>query len=320
MSKRPFVFGISHSTGRRIPIAKLAEVEGVPPATIASLQSRGLCFYRDESRSVHEVLFEVASSSLAKAGCVVADIDCVVMVNSPVDEEQLLKTLSIAGFERAWLLGLGYQDCGGSEAAMRIASDLILGGSRAQRILVVLYGKVAQDKDRIGWGGETIFSDGASAFVVSAAESGLEILSSEVLTNPKLPWFREIGPQAKYFEECLASMSGVAKRALRLAGIDISNVSRVFATNGSTVYHGIIASALGISTSKIHTEDMAEFGHVFSSDGLIGLSNHLAASGILPGQYFMLVSWSPTVFGASILRHSQGIAVNPPDSEAERVF
>jgi 3-oxoacyl-[acyl-carrier-protein] synthase III len=303
-SNKAVVLGMSYTVGARVPLAALPDIEQAAPEAIASLQARGLHYFRDEARSMHEVLLAVASSSLESAGCVVSDIDGILMVNSPLNEELLVKTLSLTGFERTWLLGLSFQDCGGCEAAMRVAGDLVRGAGRMRRLLVVLYGKVPKGESRIGWGGETVFSDGAAACVVSCQGNGLEIVSSEVRTNPKLPWIREVGSQARYFEESLASMAAVSSQALRLAGIAVSAISRVFATNGSSVYHGIIASAIGVPPERIHTQDMADLGHVFSCDGLIGLQNYISARGAQSGEYFMLVSWSPFVFGATVLRQT----------------
>lgn len=294
--------GMSYTVGARVPIATLPELEGAAPEVITSLLARGLQSFCAETRSMHEVLFTVASSSLEAAGCAVPDIDAILMVNSPVNEALLFKTLNLTGFQRPWLLGLNFQDCGGCEAAMRVAGDLVARAGGMQRVLVVLYGKIPEGQSRIGWGGETVFSDGAAACVVSSEGSGLEIISSEVLTNPKLAWIREAGSHTRYFEESLTSMAAIARKALQRAGIDISAISRVFATNGSSVYHGIIASALGVPLERIHADDMADLGHVFSCDGLIGLQTYISAHGAQSGEYFMLISWSPFVFGATVLR------------------
>lgn len=302
--RNPVATGLSYTVGAQVPITVLPEREGAAPEVIASLLARGLQSFCAETRSIHEVLFTVVSSSLEAVGCAVLDIDAILMVNSPVKEELLLKTLNLTGFQGPWLLGLSFQDCGGCEAAMRVASDLVARAGGMRRVLVVLYGKISEGQSRIGWGGETVFSDGAAACVVSSEGSGLEIISSEVVTNPKLPWIREVGSHARYFEESLASVAAVAHKALRRAGVDISAISRVFATNGSSVYHGIIASALDVSLERIHADNMADLGHVFSCDGLIGLQSYISAHGARPGEYFMLVSWSPFVFGATVLRQT----------------
>lgn len=299
----PTLSGISYTVGRARPLTDLARTEQAPPAVLAALQARGLSNFCDEQRPVSEILWETASASLAAAAVDVAEIDGIVFVNSPIEEKQLIRSLNEAGFHRAWLLGLNYQDCGGSEAALRVASDLVAGAGRTRRVLVFLYGRVGPGESRIGWEGETVFSDGALACVVSAASpdtGGYAIAASEVMTNPRLARYREQGAQqARYLEECLSTLRSVSAGALGAAGIVMADVERIYATNGNRSYHNIIASTLGVRAARLETQALVRYGHVFSCDGLIGLAD---GAGCQSGQHVMLLSWSPWVMGVSILR------------------
>lgn len=301
----PTLSGVSYTVGRARPLTELARTEQAPPAVVAALQARGLSHFCDEQRPVSEILWETASASLTAAAIDVAEIDGIVFVNSPIEEKQLIRSLNEAGFNHAWLLGLNYQDCGGSEAALRVASDLVTGAGRTRRVLVFLYGRVSPGESRIGWEGETVFSDGALAYVVSAPaaspdKAGYAIVASEVMTNPRLARYREQGAQqARYLEECLSTLKSVSASALGAAQIGMAEVERIYATNGNRSYHNIIASALGVRAAKVETQALAKYGHVFSCDGLIGLAD---GAGCQSGQHVMLLSWSPWVMGVSILR------------------
>jgi hypothetical protein len=190
-----------------------------------------------------------------------------------------------------------------AEAALRLATDLVAGDGRSERVLVLLYGKVLPGEGRIGWHGETVFSDAAAACVVSRASTdGFEVLASEVLTSPKLLWLRDVGAHKQYLEQCLASLGTVTRNAMRRAGIVLDDVECAFATNGSRSYHNIIASAVGLPVKRVYASDLPLFGHLFSCDGFVGLTNYMSANECSSGACYLLVSWSPYVVAASVLR------------------
>jgi hypothetical protein len=296
------VSGITYSVGKPRNISELVASEGADSKIVTMLEARGLQRFCEEARPMDEVLWEVASVSLESSGNTVRDVDGILIVNSPINEEVLVKTLNIAGFERAWLLGLSFQDCCGAEGALRLAGDLVQGTGRSKNLLILLYGKVGLDEKRVGWNGETVFSDGAAACVVSSRGAGFQILASEVLTSPKLLWLRDVGAHKQYLEQCLSSLSSVCNQALRNAGIGADQVECVFATNGSRSYHNIIATAVGVPNNKIYSGDLPALGHVFSCDGLIGLKNYTSQQECRSGECYMLVSWSPYVMSAAVLR------------------
>jgi 3-oxoacyl-[acyl-carrier-protein] synthase III len=242
-----------------------------------------------------------ASETFRRAAKSPRTVDSVVGVTSPVDANQLLGSLHDIGVGRALILGLAFQQCSGTAAALRLAADLIAGGRRD--VLVVQCGRCLPD-ERIDRRRRLVFSDAAASCVVSSEDGELEILSSESATDPGLAAAHDL---AEYGQRDVMRaarlLRGVLDDAMKSAGVTMPEVRAVFCATGNTDSLIFMSEAAGLPKDAVHRSGLARHGHVLGCDGLIGLVDYADEQPLSVGDCLLLYSWSSCVVGATVLRY-----------------
>ena len=307
----PRISGLAYSVGAVRSIDELGAVDRIDDSTIQSLRSRGLQNFCVDRRSLPEMCVGVALDSLEKTSLNASAIGAIVFASSnpgwtAEDELNLLRVFDQVGFSRARIIGLSMQGCSGCASALRVASDLIKSTGRVETVLVILVGRTTEGASRLGPHQATVFSDGAASCIMSVNFGALEFIASETMTDISLvrPTVTPLGVQ-RHLWAGLIGLKEVSEFVLNTAGIQPREVTALFGMNGSAVYLDVIAEATGIPPERVFRDDVAKYGHVYSCDNLISLTNYLDEREAVDGEYYLLCSWSPYVRGAVILRHDR---------------
>jgi 3-oxoacyl-[acyl-carrier-protein] synthase III len=304
-----FVSGIAYTVGSRRAIEVLAEAEGVSAETIVSLRKNGLEALREDERTIPDMCMASARETLQDA-CLSPDrIGTIVLASSnsdalvsDEDETELFAALHAAGFVRARIIGLTLQSCSASGDALAIASDIAAG--TPDGVLVIVFAQ-RKKMSRLGLQGNVVFSDGAVSCIVSTKPGGFAIRATESVTHTRLGALGRSGGMAQ-FQGGVIELGAISRRVFAAAGIRPADTRAFFGTNAGIYHLKLMAQAAGVPLDRVYFGDIAGIGHVHSCDGLISLKNYAARQPIASGDCFMLLSWSPHVFCASILEYLGG--------------
>jgi 3-oxoacyl-[acyl-carrier-protein] synthase-3 len=306
--RRPLLSGISYSLGEVHSLDMLRETEGVGAEVLTSLRARGLAHFCDDPRDAHHLCMESVVETLRKTGRAAASIDAIVVANSYAEwslpeETALLSALHAAGFLRVPIVGVNFQGCSAGNTALKIAGGLVAPPSDTKHVLVVVFGKRKKTTSRLTPDANILFSDGAVSCLVSSEGGTFEMLAARTMTNTGLA-ATQWGPGnfLKCFQAGTEEIRAITRDVYRDAGITANDVRMLFGTNGSSVYLNVIGAMAGIPMSRVYQADMAKFGHLHACDNLIGLENFGREHPPVAGEHYLLVSWTPHVFGASVLR------------------
>jgi 3-oxoacyl-[acyl-carrier-protein] synthase-3 len=308
----PMLRGLAYATGSAHAIDDLAEREGAMPETIAALRSRGLERYC-ESTSLAAMCLQSIAETLESSALSPEQIDAIVFANSSADwdeadEMAMNSAFHESGFGTTTIVGVMMQGCSASSTALRVAVNLIGEGSGVENVLIVLAGRVRASASRVPPGGATVFSDGAASCVVSSEYGDFAILANDNCSNTYLA--ATLDPQStkfgRYVEAGFHDLSEIARRTLKKAGVPAADVRALFGTNGSSLYPDWMAAAAQLPAANAYRSDIARFAHVHSCDNFISLKNCMEHTAFAAGDHVMLMSWSPFVLSASVLRYLAG--------------
>ena len=154
---------------------------------------------------------------------------------------------------------------------------------------------------RLGPQGNLIFSDGAVSCLVSTKPGDFEILATESITNTHLGSLGRAGSMAQ-FQGGVRELAEVSKRVLDKSGAKPKDLRAFFGTNAGVNHLKLMAQAARVPLDRVFYDDVPRNGHLHSCDGLISLKNYSMQHELTSGDLFMLLSWSPHVFCASLLR------------------
>jgi 3-oxoacyl-[acyl-carrier-protein] synthase-3 len=304
-SSSRFVSHIAYAVGTGKPIEALSEKEALTTETIELLRKNGLDQWREDERTIPEMCLASAAETLRSASLRPADVRTMVLASSNSDamvsdddETNLFASLHAAGFERARILGLTLQSCSASGEALTLASDIA--SSESNDVLVVVFAQ-RKKMSRLGPQGNLIFSDGAVSCLVSTTPGDYEICATESVTNTHLGSLGRTGNMLQ-FQGGIRELAEVSKRVLDKTGVKASDIRAFFGTNAGVNHLKLMAQAARVPLDRVFYDDVPRNGHLHSCDGLISLKNYSMQHELTSGDLFMLLSWSPHVFCASLLR------------------
>jgi 3-oxoacyl-[acyl-carrier-protein] synthase-3 len=70
----------------------------------------------------------------------------------------------------------------------------------------------------------------------------------------------------------------------------VSDLTKVFSNNLYLPVITLKEGSIGVNKSQLYLENVARFGHCFSADSVINLSDYMKTVGIQKGEYFALNS------------------------------
>jgi 3-oxoacyl-[acyl-carrier-protein] synthase III len=302
-----FLSHIAYSVGAARPIDSLRETDGLSSEILMAFRQRGLRDFRDDTRSVADMCVASALETLRDAKMSPSQLDSIVVASSNADavtedddETALFAALHSVGFERGRILGLTLQACSACGDALRVAGGLVGNGGVERPVLVILFGQ-KRKTSRLGPQTNLVFSDGAASCLVSAHQGTFEICASESVTNTYLAGMGRAGNIAQ-FQGGLMELRDISRRVCEISSVCMGEIRALLGTNAGIGHLQLMAQAVGIAGDRIYLEDIPRFSHVHSCDNLISLRHYAEKHTLTPGDLFLLLSWSPHVVSATVLR------------------
>nr|WP_294501498.1 hypothetical protein [uncultured Rhodopila sp.] len=290
-------------------LAELVAIESRGMLPLEFYISRGLKNYCIQEESTELLCTTVVKSSLEAAGTGADEIAAVVLgivTNGPALAEQQAMTagLSAAGIGSVPLLMISpSEECSGFVAALEAARRTLCATGFAGKVLIIVSGRVMPGSSRIDPSTATILSDGIAACILSLEPGPFKLLAAFSHTSPEL--VPAAGPDATPGPDILRGYKNlkiVANRLYEYCQLEAECIEALFCTNGSLVYSAYSAAAAALSPDRAFQDTIPRFGHVHACDHVIGLAEYGRARGHKDGAVYMLLSWSPHVYGGVLVR------------------
>jgi 3-oxoacyl-[acyl-carrier-protein] synthase III len=299
MTRDAYLSGIAYALGDRVESVEQAVAYNATVSSAAVFRAGG--FARHHRCSPELAAYDLAYQAVTQIGAL-ADVDAIIYATAlpcnanlgsardfgrTRDVKDLMRFAASRlqadfGLRGAAVFGLDQQACTGALGAMRLARSLIAAEPDMRNVLCVT-------ADRFPEGAlyeqaYNLVSDGAAAWQVSAAPTGLRIVACHQLTNGALACASDDETVGSFFSHALAAIRGVLDKArLRL-----EDVQWIVPQNTHAGAWKIVAGLLPFAAERIYFPALAETGHVISADNLINLKHLLDADALHPGDRVLL--------------------------------
>lgn len=247
--------------------------------------------YCRSSKTVFEMAYESMKLTLQASSVNAADIELVIICSSdfnPGQETQSYRELLLSlGLTSAFPMGVTVSDCANLLSALNMAKHLIA-AKQFRHIMLVTSNKISDEKYRFQ--DYALFSDGAASFIVSdkdeqlsISEGCFDIIDSQIGARFE---HRNEGEDIDDTPLYIAS----AKQMVERTNVVISDITKVFSNNLYLPVITLKEGSVGITKAQLYLDNVTLFGHCFSADSVINLSDYMASTAIKKGEYFALHS------------------------------
>lgn len=177
------------------------------------------------------------------------------------------------GLRNASVFSLSHMNCVVGLYALQIARFLLAGAAPEDRVLVVTGDKVLTHQARL-IPDITIQGDGAAACLVGQDSRGDRVLGRAFTVLGRFYQGIDCSPplQLEYKQIYVESLSRVMTEALENAGRDAMDISLILPHNVNQLSWKRISELIGIPRDRVYLENVAKFGHCYSSDPFINLA------------------------------------------------
>lgn len=308
MDKQCYIGSISYELGEQKKISELPFFKN-EKEMLQIFEARGLEFYTESPLMPYELAKVVVKNTLDGSGFSPELIDFIILVTDSFWDESHFTRSSLNHLMNelrlinAQPIGLFMAECTGSSVALQLATGLI-NAEKADNILIVCANKVkpGNDHERIIQPGISILSDGSAACLVSSKKSGdYQILSIEQKHSSAL---EELNPEENFEQFVKSSISGfgaVARKLFEKTTSSSKNFNWLLTNNYLKHIVLMIASEIGFDKNQCYFDNISRFAHAHTVDTLINLADFTVSSRAMFGEKLLLLSNSPTSWGAVAL-------------------
>ncbi len=243
------------------------------------LLGAGLEKFRKSPKSSEELAYQAAASILGKKDRHHGEIDALIFSTTvlslegrPFSIREIDRILYDFNLKKAYPMGYFLSNCANLVGAVKFAGSLIKAGDH-QTILVLVSDKLVKDEGRFMGSNESILSDGAVGFIVSATPGEYEMLHLTQKIDPS--YISEKFNVTGYLKRTAAGIKKTFHELVTLDKAEISSYKKVFIGNYNLMVQRIYRNELGLTEKQMFLENIPEIGHVFSADLLINFSDSI---------------------------------------------
>ena len=285
-----YTLGDAHSLNQLKSDSKSDEID--------FLLSAGLDKFRKSRKSTEELAYEAAALTLKKSDRDPGEIDALVFSTTILSLEgrafnisEIDRILYDFNLKKAYPLGYFLSNCANLIGAIKFAASLIKSGDH-QTILVVVSDKMINDERRFMGSNESILSDGAVGFILSASPGEYELLHLTQKIDPS--YVTEKFNVTGYLKRSAAGIKNTFHELVTLDNSEISNYKKVFIGNYNLMVQRIYRNELGLTEKQVFLDNIPEIGHVFSADLLINFSDFIHRDTLKNGDLFGFIGIGPS--------------------------
>jgi 3-oxoacyl-[acyl-carrier-protein] synthase-3 len=273
------------------------------------LLGAGLDKFRKSPKSNEELAYQAAARTLEKSDRDPGEIDALVFSTTILSLEgrpfyirEIDRILYDFNLKKAYPLGYFLSNCANLIGAIKFAASLIKSGDH-QTILMVVSDKMANDERRFMGSNESILSDGAVGFILSASPGEFELLHLIQKIDPS--YVSEKFNVTGYLKRSAAGIKNTFHELVTLDNSEISNYKKVFIGNYNLMVQRIYRNELGLTEKQMFLDNIPGIGHVFSADLLINFSDFLRRDTLKSGDLFGFIGIGPSRWEAFSIKKSE---------------
>ena len=299
----PFIHSFASALGEPASICGLPQLVD-DPLLAEYLTSSGLAHYLQSAASPPELAAHALRATLELAELDPRQIDVVVWGSTSFQNRawycaDVSRALGDVGLWTATPIGVTLSECGNLIAVLRVAAGLVAAGHA--NVLVVVTDCAASPEQRLVPPSVAVLSDGAAACVVSADPRGFEIRAIRQVTNHRAR--QTVDDQAvRVMRHNAEGMRRATNAVLAATGVDPAAIKCVVTNNLARPVLEMFAAQARVDYARVFRDHVADYGHVFASDGLI----NLAAIPSAQDDCILLATNGTCNWGAALLRRTEG--------------
>jgi len=294
-----------------VPIENLAGPLGLTDIQVRLFRRfHGLDEVRlDRDRSLHDLLRSAASGLTALRGkenrvrYVIHGRAMPVVV--PYPENPLHDVCRELGLGHALTFTVTQQSCASGLLAVELAGRLLAEDPRPDALALVLTGEKTFTRDAQLLPGTSIFSEGASACLVSATGQRDRLLS--YVCHQRGEFDIEIGESTERFQrEYRPALASVIRRATSEAGLTLDDIRLILPHNVNVVTWQRLCLLLDYPVERVVLSNVASGGHVFCADAFANYRTALEGGLLREGDHYLVAavgSGNGATFSAMLFQH-----------------
>jgi 3-oxoacyl-[acyl-carrier-protein] synthase III len=252
-------------------------------------------------RPIEKCIKECIEKTLATSGLKNDAIDYVIFTTvdknlKHLNENFILDILGALNFTNCVPVLLSLQQCVSSVSAIDYAAKL-LNNPNTENVIVVAFDKVYEEKDRIR--SFAFFGDAVTSCLVHTKNEGLALLSYDI----SLDYQGVLGNDD--FKSRREMMVKTLENVFSATDITVQDVTKCFATNLYRPIAQFNVSASGIKGKQLYIKTLKDYGHCGNCDWMMNLEHYQQETGFEKGQKFMVQSFAPGFFAASLFEYDE---------------
>ena len=272
------------------PIEELAP-DIIPDDTILTLSMMGCKMYRRTEKTHDQLVQDVIQKMVEESELEPKEITRLILSSHTYldyDENAIKKILERMNCKAT--IELVYMSrCASAVSAVRAGTNYIL-GNRNEKVLVVLVDKVLENvSSRVLNNGLSIFSDGATGFVLSNNSSGYSVMSiCESVDNSGA--YPELQSNfMNYLKMFGAGIKAIAEKSKELLNVESESLKYLITGNYNFSIMKNYGILFGCKTNQLFTKELGENAHLFSADIINNIESIRKADLIKDGESLMLL-------------------------------
>jgi len=226
-----------------------------------------------------------------------------VVVPYPVNPlHEVCRTL---GLDHALSFTVTQQSCASALLAIDLAGRLLAGDPEPDALALVLTGEKGFTRDARLLPGMSLFSEGASACLVSATGDRDRLLAYACSQRGE---FDKAGSESTeaFLREYWPTLAEVIRRALEQAGMDLAEIALVLPHNVNVVTWQRVCLLLEFPAERVLLDNVARNGHVFCTDAFANYQTAREHGRLRPGDRYLVAAVGAgdgATFAAMIFEH-----------------
>lgn len=303
-----YLKGISYELEEPRPLQQLDEARQSPDL-LANLKAVGVEAYSASQQSPGGLAAACASRTLWKSKTDPGAVDLLLYATSTFcaprfygrDIQTLITGL---GLEKAYPVGVTLSECANFVVALSLAADALRLG-RCRNALVVTTDKVKQGASRIVPPEVSVASDCAASVLVTREGTGpWELLATERFMIPLAGDGAAHEDFGQYLKMIARGVREITARTLAAVERKAEDFSWLITNNYNQSVSRLFASQSGFEPDRVYTANIARYGHGFSADNLINLSDCTGEEPPEPGDLYFLLASGPNMWASAVLRRT----------------
>jgi len=286
-----YLSAIASALGEKIPLVEIAD--DVVREQLGALHSQGLKHCRVTSAPATQLA--VASARRTLDGVPTETVEAIVYCTDTAPEKtttgdvwDFLLELGLPGTPATVVGGSG---CGNLGPGLAVARDLILAGG-VSTVLLVTADRV-RDETRYLANGQTALSDGAASCLITSRPRGTAFRIHGPASSFKVDIGTATARPIIVAKATAQTIQGTVRRVIEPLSLAPADFRYLLTGNYGLSAQAFLATSAGIPLDQVYCPLLAQVGHCFSADVLLGLASLLETDQVSHGDRALLLAMSP---------------------------